>query len=144
MIGLVNSKKFHRTCFLCATFLLRQKKCGKTTLFCHQRSGAQKINVIYYFVYFGYVLLFLCLAYSKKKKVRKKKKSTLPIRICKNFSAQIFRHKTLKFASGIQQFYVTNQQLRCDYALYAHTSQGLVNVCFANNALTGHDELEEF
>ena len=38
--------------------------------------------------------LFLCLAYSKKKKVRKKKKSTLPIRICKNFSAQIFRHKT--------------------------------------------------
>ena len=36
------------------------------------------------------------------------------------------------------------KQLRCDYALYAHTSQGLVNVCFANNAQTGHNELEEF
>ena len=44
----------------------------------------------------------------------------------------------------IWQFYVTDKQLRCDYALYAHTSQGLVNVCFANNALTGHNELEEF
>jgi len=44
----------------------------------------------------------------------------------------------------IWQFYATDQQLRCDYALYAHTRQGLVNVCFANNALTGHNELEEF
>ena len=29
---LVNSKKFHRTCFLCAAFLLRQKKCGRKNL----------------------------------------------------------------------------------------------------------------
>ena len=44
----------------------------------------------------------------------------------------------------IWQFYVTDQQLRCDYALYAHTSQGLVNVCFPNNGSKSHSELEEF
>ena len=66
MIGLVNSKKFHRTCFLCATFLLRQKKCGKTTLFCHQRSGAQKNKCYLLFCLFWictFFFFFYCLEF---------------------------------------------------------------------------------
>ena len=50
-------------------------------------------------------LSFCSSIFKKKEKYPKKEKSMLPMRICMNFSAQIFRHKTWKFASKIQQFY---------------------------------------
>ena len=67
----------------------------------------------------GLYFFFSLLGVNKeKKKYQEKEKSVQSIRICKNFSAQIFRHKTKKFASKIQQFYVTNQQLRCIICLW--------------------------